>query len=87
MERILIQPYNTPMAPCGVCEMHTATCHSSCEKYREYRKQIDAGKKEKKKSREGYLYAYMNRLDYKDRKCKEKKHKSQYWGLCGGRRK
>lgn len=39
-------------SPCKECEERKSGCHSTCEKYKEYRESIDHIKNEKKKEAE-----------------------------------
>ena len=48
--------------PCFNCELRTQNCHSRCDDYKEYRKEVDkVREKRRNHSEEAYLYrAYVN---------------------------
>ena len=50
-------------APCLNCEDRTITCHSECEKYKDYIKQLAAYKeKEKANLLDGYIFDAINQM-------------------------
>ena len=50
-------------APCLNCEDRTITCHSECEKYKDYTKQLAAYKeKEREKLLDGYIFDAINQM-------------------------
>ena len=50
-------------APCLNCEDRTITCHSECEKYKDYTKQLAAYKeKEKANLLDGYIFDAINQM-------------------------
>ena len=46
--------------PCQFCEKRTITCHSNCEDYKEYRKQVD-----KATTRERILRSSYGEIEHK----------------------
>ena len=48
-------------APCYKCEDRNMTCHSTCNKYKAFRKGIDDFKEEKREY-DNYLYDAMRRM-------------------------
>jgi hypothetical protein len=50
------------MSPCYDCPIHTPPCHSTCEKYKAYRKVQDANREARNriKSREGMMIEYSS---------------------------
>jgi hypothetical protein len=52
------------MSPCFDCPIHTPPCHSTCEKYKAYRKEQDANReaRNRKKSKDGMMIEHQLQL-------------------------
>ena len=46
------------VVPCRDCEMRKLHCHSACEKYKEYRKEIETRNAEMREKVEAYNFAH-----------------------------
>ena len=56
-----------PKAPCKGCEERALGCHSTCERYKEFRAQQEGlyAARKKRLDYNNYLYDHLNKLERK----------------------